>query len=83
MLLLRYEDVRLKPEDAVRTVAEFCDKELSRAQIRMIAKYVINAVREESPMGGWKDYFTVAQTKWFDDKYNSRLEDIKLKFKFM
>lgn len=83
VMIVKYEDIRVDPRHYVQEIARHCGKDLPQSQVDAIVEYIMNEVPEESPVGGWKDFFTVAQNDYFDNVYQEKLGNTGLTFRHM
>jgi len=104
ILFVYYEDTLRDPENTVRKIAQFLEKDLTDEQVKTILDATtITSMKKtyaEVPMpeslknfnlgggirkggvGGWKNYFTVAQNEWMDDLIEKHFAGTGLKFTY-
>lgn len=73
VLILGYEEIHNNPMEQIRKIADFCRKDLSDDDVGKIAHYVTTEVAMETPIGGWKDYFTDEQLAYFKKIYKQEI----------
>ncbi|XP_066302017.1 sulfotransferase 6B1-like [Branchiostoma lanceolatum] len=97
-LFLKYEDMKKDLPSAVKTVAEFLQVKMDDASIESIAHactfsnmkgtldnsrfYDRAVLARKGRVGDWKTMFTDEQSKFFDQKFKTKLEGTGLHFDF-
>ena len=62
------------------TLILFAGVDVNEDHVDKIKSYIIQEMPEESPIGGWKDYFTVHQNRLFNQMFCNKMKACDLQF---
>ncbi|XP_076813619.1 sulfotransferase 1A1-like [Clavelina lepadiformis] len=96
VLFVMYENIKKNPAKEIRKIADHLGVERSDEEIDQIveatsfssmkkgasARHVKMKFFRKGEIGDWKNRFTVAQSELMDQKFNEKLSDLDIEFKY-